>query len=404
MSICRIAGIVAEYNPLHRGHAYHLEETRNLTGAEALVVVLSSDFLQRGEPACVNKWTRTSMALASGADLVLELPALFSCHNASVFANAGVDILAATGVVTHISFGMENPELPLEPLVDILLQEPPEFKEHLHRLLDEGYSYAEAKTRALGKALSGKSSAPQGPNDILALEYLRRIREKSYPLHIAAIPRRGGGYHDATPQEISSATAIRKILFRGGKEEALELLPSASARLLAQDLEEGRCITSFDLLWRIFQNALLSRSPEQLRTFAEIREGFENRMRRCALQSDSWENFVEHCSTKRYPRTRVQRHGAHILLGLDHWTNRAAQRLGPQYIRVLGFSPRGRELLREMRKNATLPIVSKAAWRDQKNFPHRIMQYEHGCVAIWETLVPLSRREREKRQKVIEIS
>ncbi len=404
MTTCRVAGIVAEYNPLHRGHAYHLEETKRAVEAEALVVVLSSDFLQRGEPACVNKWTRTAMALESGADLVLELPALFSCHNASVFANAGVDILAATGVVTHLSFGMENPDVPLEPLVDILLQEPPQFKAELRKLLDQGHSYAEAKSRALEASLKGERSLSlEQPNNILALGYAKRIREKRYPLEMVRILRKGGGYHDSEPQAISSATAIRKLLFQGKISRTMELLPQSSGKLLGEDLRRGRCITSFDTLWRVFQGTLLSRSPEDLRSFAEIREGFENRIYRSALESDSWEKFVEACSTKRYPRTRVQRHAAHILLGLDHWTNRGAQRLGPPYIRVLGFSSRGKILLRYMRTRAHLPIVSKAAWGDQKSFPHQVMRYEHRCTALWEILAPFPERGREKRQKVMEI-
>ncbi|HOO63061.1 MAG TPA: nucleotidyltransferase family protein, partial [Synergistaceae bacterium] len=403
MTICRVAGVVAEYNPLHRGHAYHIEETRARTGAEALVAVLSSDFLQRGEPACVNKWTRTAMALQSGVDLVLELPALFSCHNAEVFANAGVDILAATGVVTHLAFGMESPDLPLESLVDILLQEPREFKEHLRSLLNQGYSYAEAKSRALEHSLREKGTLSLGgPNDILALGYAKRVREKNYPLKLIPIRRKGGAYHDPRPQAFASATAIRKLLFQGKTNQALELLPPGSASLLARDLEAGRCIKNFDLLWKTFQILLLSRPPEALGSFAEIREGLENRIYRSGLQSDSWENFVENCSTKRYPRTRIQRHAAHILLGLDHWTNRAAQRLGPPYIRVLGFSSRGRKLLRRMRTHAHLPIVSKAAWRDQKNFAYEVMKYEHRCAALWEILVPLSEKGREKNQRVIE--
>lgn len=405
MTICRVAGIVAEYNPLHRGHAYHMEETKRLLGAEALVVALSSDFLQRGEPACVNKWTRTAMALSSGADLVLELPALFSCHNASVFANAGVDILAATGVVTHLSFGMENPEVPLEPLADILLQEPPHFKTELRGFLDLGLSYAEATSRALKSALPSQEEgfpSLEKPNNILALGYIKRIRERGYHLKTVRICRKGGGYHDPNPQAFSSATAIRKLLFQGKILQALELLPGSSGELLEEDLRRERCITSFDTLWRVFQGILLSRSLEELGSFAEIREGFENRISRSMTESENWEDFVEKCSTKRYPRTRVQRHAAHILLGLDHWTNRAAQRLGPPYIRVLGFSSRGKELLREMRTKATLPIVSKAAWKDQKSFAHQVMRYEHRCAALWEVLVPHSQKGREKMQRVME--
>ena len=203
MTICRVAGIVAEYNPLHRGHAYHMEETKRILKAEALVVALSSDFLQRGEPACVNKWTRTTMALESGADLVLELPALFSCHNASVFANAGVDILAATGVVTHLSFGMENPEVPLEPLADILLQEPPHFKTELRGFLDLGLSYAEARSRALKSCLclQGERSLLSGKAQQHPRSGIRQANpgEGISPGNSAGLPQRRGISRSESP-------------------------------------------------------------------------------------------------------------------------------------------------------------------------------------------------------------
>lgn len=123
-----VAGIVAEYNPLHRGHLHHIKKTRELCAAEAVIAVLSSNFVQRGEPALLDKWTRAEMALRCGIDLVVELPVIFSAHNAGVFANAAVDILAAAGVVTHLSFGAENPDCLADSIIDILLEEPEPFK------------------------------------------------------------------------------------------------------------------------------------------------------------------------------------------------------------------------------------------------------------------------------------
>ena len=143
-----VAGIVAEYNPLHKGHLYHIKKARELCSAEAVAVVLSSDFVQRGEPALLDKWTRAEAALRCGVDLVIELPVIFSSHNAGVFANAAVDILAATGVVTHLSFGAENPDCLVDSIVDILLKEPEPFKPLLKKHLACGLSYVEARARA----------------------------------------------------------------------------------------------------------------------------------------------------------------------------------------------------------------------------------------------------------------
>lgn len=136
-----VAGIVAEYNPLHKGHLYHIKKARELCSAEAVAVVLSSDFVQRGEPALLDKWTRAEAALRCGVDLVIELPVIFSSHNAGVFANAAVDILAATGVVTHLSFGAENPDCLVDSIVDILLKEPEPFKPLLKKHLEIGRAH-----------------------------------------------------------------------------------------------------------------------------------------------------------------------------------------------------------------------------------------------------------------------
>ncbi|HQF91885.1 MAG TPA: nucleotidyltransferase family protein, partial [Synergistaceae bacterium] len=170
-----VVGIIAEYNPLHNGHFHHLARAREESGARGVVVVLSSYFVQRGEPAMVDKWARTAMALACGADVVLELPTVFSCHNAGVFANAAVDLLAALGGVTHVAFGMEEPQGDLETLGAILMEEPEAFKSALQRFLQEGFSFVESRSRALETLVPGSASLLRGSNNTLALAYCCRI-------------------------------------------------------------------------------------------------------------------------------------------------------------------------------------------------------------------------------------
>ena len=159
-----VVGIVAEYNPFHLGHLRHLELSRKLSGAQAAVVVLSSDFVQRGEPALLDKWTRAQTALACGADLVLELPAVFSCHNAGVFANAAVDILGSAGIITHLSFGVESPDWDMHKVIDILIEEPQPFKQFLKEYLEKGFSFVEARALALEKLAPGSSSICATPS------------------------------------------------------------------------------------------------------------------------------------------------------------------------------------------------------------------------------------------------
>ena len=177
-----VVGIVAEYNPFHKGHLLHIRRARELCGAQAAVAVLSSAFVQRGEPALADKWTRAKAALACGADLVLELPVLFSAHNAGVFANGAVDILAAARAVTHLSFGAENPDCLTDSIIDMILEEPEAFKLSLKKHLAEGFSFVEARARAADEIIPGSARVLAGSNNTLALAYMARIKKKSYAL------------------------------------------------------------------------------------------------------------------------------------------------------------------------------------------------------------------------------
>ena len=220
-----VVGIIAEYNPLHNGHTYHLTTARDMSAADAVVVALSSHFVQRGEPAFLDKWQRTRMALSCGADLVLELPCLFSCANAGIFANAGVDILARTGLVTHLSFGMENPCSELDTIAAILVQEPPLFKEKLRFFLDAGYSFVEARSRAVEALLPQGKGFLGGANNSLAVAYSCRVLSGQYGLVLVPVLRKGKGYHDPTPDALASATALREMARRDDREALRRAMP-----------------------------------------------------------------------------------------------------------------------------------------------------------------------------------
>ncbi|MDR1966373.1 MAG: nucleotidyltransferase family protein, partial [Synergistaceae bacterium] len=237
------------------------------------------------------------------------------------------------------------------------------------------------------------------PNNSLALAYIKRIREKGYPIETIAVERIGARFHDAraSPGEIASATAIRNLLLRSEREFAYSLLPDASSRILKRSIESGHAALSDDRLWRAVRQAMLRASPGELSDLAEMGEGLENRMARCAYEADSLGSFVSLCTSRRYPAGRIRRYCIHMLLNLRRDASLKFQKNGPAYIRVLGANPTGRELLAKMRKSATLPVISGAPRRKASPYAGEILRFERAATEIWETLTDSPRLKAESR-------
>ena len=397
-----VVGIVAEYNPLHRGHKHHIEQALSKCGAEAAVAVLSSDFVQRGEPSIVNKWKRTEMALSSGADLVLELPAVFSSHNAGVFASAAIDVLGASQIVTHLAFGLENPNWQLDKILDIVIEEPKPFKFLLKEHLEKGYSFVEARSSALDILVPGTAEMLRGSNNTLALAYLKQIRKKGYNMVPVPIQRVGASYNDDRLGSFSSATAIRKAISCGKISEALAEMPQETAKILKGEIEAGHAYLESDRLWRLLRTVLLRTPPSQIARIAEVSEGIEYKLIKAAYSASSFEEWADICTSKRYTMGRIKRHGVHVLLAVDHWSNRAFQRLGPPYIRVLGLKNRGRELLRQMKSCAALPIVTRCGDAARVSaYAKKIMDYDILAAEIREEVVAEPQRGLEHKRSII---
>ncbi len=391
-------GIVAEYNPLHNGHLHHIQQSRELSGSHDIVIVLSSHFVQRGEPAFLDKWTRSEMALLAGADLVIELPTVYSCHNAGVFANAAIDLLKSTGIVEYVSFGMETPTILVNTISDILIQEPEPFKFLLRSFLNMGFSFVEARAKSLEELVPGAADFLNRPNNSLALSYVKRIRESSYSLKVIPVKRISSGYHEENLQgPISSATSIRTAIRKGQIQLASESIPRQTRDLFTQNILSGRALLSMDIFWRILKTTILRSESGSLGGYAEISEGIENLFKKMAPNATSWEELVNSCISRRYPRGRVQRNLIHILLGIDHWDNRSFQKLGPAYIRILGANKRGKAMIRKMRETATLPVITRAS-APYSPYARKMMDIEHRAGAIWELLIESPVSEHEKKR------
>lgn len=345
----KIAGVIAEYNPFHSGHEWHLAETRRRTGCDFVVVCMAGSYVQRGEAACLSKWARAEAALRCGADAVFELPALFAVRSADAFARGGVGVLDGLGV-DALSFGCENAQLQtIEALAELREHEPEALSDAVRRGLAEGKSHARARGEAVAAMLGMEPEALNAPNLVLAAEYVRQLRRRSSAMEIAVVPR-AGDYHDADVRApFASATAVRAALAEGRKEEALAAVPEAAREILSR---AGSMHAPDDLLlWRLRQT-----SEAELAALPGVAEGLERRIFRCAAVASTREELLDALKCKRYTRARLSRILACALLGL---TNALAERHPePEYARLMGMRRDARPLLSELKRRAKLPIVS----------------------------------------------
>ncbi len=343
----KLLGIIAEYDPFHAGHRYHIKYSRSESGADGVVCVLSGDFTQRGGPALLDKFARAEMAVRGGADLVIELPLPWCMAGAETFARGGVGLLAALGCVDTLSFGSEcGSAESLKELAELLLTE--ELNEELRRQLAARLPYAEAREKAVA-ALTGEERAallPQ-PNNILGIEYCKALLLQRSPIRPMSVKREGSAHNGA-----GSASELRSRYAAG--EDIGALIPESSARILRREEEQGRVIDPTRL-----ETALLSRlrmlEEPAFHALPDCAEGLENRLYRAARLEGSEEAILNAAVSKRYPRARLRRMLWSAALGLTAEDGEGT----PPYIRPLCANEKGREILREIRQNASLPLLSR---------------------------------------------
>lgn len=338
-------GITAEYNPFHNGHLYHLEESRRQSGAEIVVCAMSGDFVQRGAPAIADKWARARMAVLGGADLVVEIPTVFACNAAPVFAASAVEILEELGA-DYISFGSEagNIAAICEIAREIAAQEET-LAESIRRKVKEGLSFPRARAEAVAERLGEEASALlDTPNNILALEYIKCMR-RAKPLTIA---RLGPGYSELNAEgSLASATAIRRMLREGESIDAL--VPQPTEKLLAAEPRPDS-----ERLFALLCMQVFARSAAELDRVCAGGEGLGNKLKNEIRRAASWDELVEILKSKRYTRTRIERFLMHVLLDI------AAPEKYTNFIRPLAFNSRGSAYLKAVKKSGLcrLPFVS----------------------------------------------
>ncbi|NLB79364.1 MAG: nucleotidyltransferase [Clostridiaceae bacterium] len=404
-----VVGIISEYNPLHLGHLHHIKYARKATNAQGCICILSSNFVQRGEPAIVSKWARIQMALFSGADLVLELPSAFSCASAEYFSSGAVSILQSLGVVDYLCFGSEEGNIDaLETAAEQFAYESESFKKTLKNGLSEGLSYAVARQKALETVLINNNSkigpndyndtkvnnvisAIGKPNNILGIEYIKALKRLKSPIKPVTIKRIGEDYNSLERASThSSATAIRKHIqdvFNSNSSYNQDTflnnnLSKECLKVLLDEFSSGRGPVFPEAFESMLLYAFRIKSADEICSLPYMEEGLENRLKEAAMESISYNELVRKTVTKRYPASRIKRILFSMLTGMTgEFLNELKNNGYSQYIRVLGFNETGRALLSEMKKRATLPIITKPASYNELDNKLSVKLFEHEARA-----------------------
>lgn len=391
----KIIGIIAEYNPFHNGHAYQIKKAKEDLQADFVVVAMSGNFVQRGTPAIINKYTRAKMALSCGADLVIELPALWSTASAEYFSMAGVTLFDKMGCLDGICFGAETDDLDaLSMIADVLVCEPEYYRTALASYLKEGMSFPLARSNALcdhfehnsansshrddGIRLNLLSSILSEPNNILAIEYLKALKRRNSSITPHVIKREGAGYHDteiaiATTESAptASATAIRKVLdslitttASDIFDELTDTMPVSALNILKEYASAKSLLCANDFS-SILGYKLLTSDSTTLADIGDSNPDISNRIMKNRMNFTSFEQFCELNKSKDITYSRISRILLHLILDIknaDYTLGKEADYI--PYLRILGFRKDASALLKELKNCSSVPVISKLANAD----------------------------------------
>ena len=377
----RTVGIIAEYNPFHTGHAYHIAQAKKISGADYAMVIMSPDFVQRGTPAVFDKYTRTQMALQCGADLVIELPVCYASGSAEFFAEGAIALLNRIGVVDTLVFGAEHDDLALfQATADLLLEEPEAYSKMLKAFLKEGFTYPKARSEALirtlesntfsciqndsGNTQSYLSSFLYSPNNILGIEYCKALKKTKSSIMPIPLLRLGSSYNSTSLDGVfCSASALREGIQREeDMEELLPFIPVSCHPLFLDSLK--RTVFADDMLPFIVNKLLTEQSFSHILDISlDLSERIQNL--RFPSIGKSFDELSESLKTKQVTKARINRALVHLLLDIRTDAVDSFRQKGTVfYAKVLGFSKNAVSLLHAIKENSDLPFLTKPAKAD----------------------------------------
>jgi predicted nucleotidyltransferase len=367
----KVNAIIAEYNPFHNGHKYQLEKSAEQNKADYTIVVLSGNFMQRGTPAIIDKFDRARMAIECGADLVLELPTCYAASSAEFFATGAVSLLDKLGVVDNLCFGSECGDLEtLTKIADILVHEPEEFVTDLKENIILGHSYPNARTDALihyDTSLSDCRTVLSSPNNILGIEYIKALMRLDSKIKPFTLRRLGADYHDTrlgnTPP---SASAIRVALSSGQSVEFMKDHMPPQAYKILHDSLTGSPLIELNNFSEILHYKLINERKDGYSKYFDVSPDLSDKIVNNLKDFHSFEDFCNLLKSKEITYTRISRCLLHILLGLTDEVFEQYRSLNyTPYARVLGFRKASSPLMSEIKKNSSIPLITKLADADK---------------------------------------
>jgi predicted nucleotidyltransferase len=382
-------GIITEYNPFHNGHLFHLKKAKEISNSDAVVCIMNGNFVQRGRPAIIDKFARTRMAIENGVDLVIELPLIYGIRSAEFFAYGSIQLLEKMGIIDSIVFGSEIGEIKvIDYLARILVEEPQEFRYTLKKQLNQGISFPKARENALYNYIANFPNNEDininklietlsEPNNILGIEYLKVLHNINSSINALTIKRSHKNYHsNKLNNKMASATAIRNEIYNNKNLNIIkELIPERSFKILNDELLRGKGPTNIEYMGIMILSILRQMEINELREFAEIDNGLEYRINEAAANSGTLDQLIQNIKSKNLTWTRIQRNLLHILFNIKAKDFDFLDITGPHYLRVLGFNNKGKILLKKIKENSSLPIITQV-----KDYLNNIDTYSNNPV------------------------
>ena len=343
----KILAIVAEYNPFHNGHLYHLQKSKKDLNPDYSICIMSGNFCERGETSIIDKWSKAEVALKCGFDLVIELPVLYSISSAENFAEGAIKILETFGNDVTLSFGSECGNLDiLNHISNVLYEEPKEYRAILSHELSKGLSYPKARENALLLYLNDVrryANVLSNPNNILGIEYLKAIKRLNSKVKPYTIKRIDAGYNSMKVKDrLASATAIRDLIKNG--KDVKKLVPSPSYKVIIDNIEQGKLIEDLSVFEKEIIYTLRKMSIKEICELQDVTEGLENSIKNAANNCNNLEDLINNIKSKRFTRSRIQRILLYAILNITKKDMQNSYKTKP-YIRILGVSKKGKHLL-----------------------------------------------------------